>query len=594
MKLSFRNRVLVTILIACVICTGAAVLVARLRINRLGDDQLVDKSRAILSRLEVGREYIADMGIMGSLIEQTRTRYPDGDVPKEVKERILKSVPIFASFRLGQKRAEQEHYEFRIATTTPRNKENRATEHEVQWLKRFGEDPSLREIVEFDRAGGVLNVVRPVLLSEEQGCLTCHGSAAQSPWGNGKDILGYEMENMKDGTLKGAFIVRSSLAPVIESTNDATLYTLLWSSLITVLALVLGYLIMRSPLLRLMRVIDGVSSSASQVHSAAQQVSDSSQSMAEGASEQAASLEETSSTLEEMTATTRQNADHAQQAETLAGTARDYTQQGTQAMTRMSSAIANIRDASTKTAKIIKTIDEIAFQTNLLALNAAVEAARAGDAGKGFAVVAEEVRNLAQRSAVAARDTNELIEDAQQRAEAGVQASAEVEAVLGQIKDAIQQVADLVREVASASGEQARGAEQINAAVGQMDQVTQSNAANAEQSAASSEELSSQAMELSQMVADLQAVVQGGAAGGLGGARQALEGARTGQRAIPAPPRRRRNGNGRVRLDAQEAMSGPEHPAVSLRARVQQEGLRRANPLSPQASELHDAEFRDF
>jgi methyl-accepting chemotaxis protein len=269
-------------------------------------------------------------------------------------------------------------------------------------------------------------------------------------------------------------------------------------------------------------VIEGVSGSSNQVNSAAQQVSSSSQSMAEGASEQAASLEETSSTLEEMASTTRLNADHAKEAESLADEARGYTAQGTEAMTRMSAAIANIRDASTKTANIIRTIDEIAFQTNLLALNAAVEAARAGDAGKGFAVVAEEVRNLAQRSAEAARNTSDLIEEAQHRAEAGVQVSEEVESVLTQVKGAIQKVSDLVREVASASDEQARGAEQINTAVGQMDRVTQANAANAEQSAAASEELSSQSMELERMVRELMAIVRGGAANGIHGAQQAL------------------------------------------------------------------------
>jgi cell pole-organizing protein PopZ len=171
-----------------------------------------------------------------------------------------------------------------------------------------------------------------------------------------------------------------------------------------------------------------------------------------------------------------------------------------EAMTRMGDAITRIKSSSDQTAKIIKTIDEIAFQTNLLALNAAVEAARAGDAGKGFAVVAEEVRNLAQRSAEAAKNTAALIEESQQNANNGVSVSNEVAGILSGIVESVQKLSQLIGEVSAASDEQSKGIEQIGTAVTEMDKLTQSNAANAEESASASEELAAQAKELGEMV----------------------------------------------------------------------------------------------
>jgi len=261
------------------------------------------------------------------------------------------------------------------------------------------------------------------------------------------------------------------------------------------------------------RIIQGLTTGAEQTTSAAGQVASASQSLAQGSSEQAASLEETTASMEEMSSMTGQNADNANEAKKLAETASSSAEKGTEAMGRMSTAIDDIKQSSDETAKIIKTIDEIAFQTNLLALNAAVEAARAGEAGKGFAVVAEEVRNLAQRSAEAARTTADMIEGSVKNADNGVAISKEVAESLGEIAEGSRKVNDLVGEIAAASTEQSQGIDQISTAVTQMDQVTQSNAANAEESASASEELSAQAEELSRMVRDLEAIV-GGKSGG--------------------------------------------------------------------------------
>ena len=284
----------------------------------------------------------------------------------------------------------------------------------------------------------------------------------------------------------------------------------IFSVVACVVGITLAGLIARQIVRALSQVIERLGSGSEQVNTASNQVAQSSQSMAEGASEQASSLEETSASLEEMASMTRQNADNANQANTLMDEARRVVEHGSEAMGQMADTIATIKTSSDDTAKIIKTIDEIAFQTNLLALNAAVEAARAGEAGKGFAVVAEEVRNLAQRSAEAAKNTAELIEGSQSNADKGVEVTNQMTETFRAIQESAGKVASLVSEISAASAEQAQGIEQVNTAVAQMDQVTQSNAANSEEAASASEELSAQARELNEMVQVLVGMTGGG------------------------------------------------------------------------------------
>jgi methyl-accepting chemotaxis protein len=272
---------------------------------------------------------------------------------------------------------------------------------------------------------------------------------------------------------------------------------------------VLSILLARSITRPIRAIIQNLERGSEQVTAASSQISGSSQSLAEGASEQASSLEETSASLEEMSSMTKQNANNATQANAAMKTASDMIASGVGAMERMNGAINEIKASSDETAKIIKTIDEIAFQTNLLALNAAVEAARAGEAGKGFAVVAEEVRNLAVRCAEAAQNTSALIEGSQKNADAGVSVATDVAENLTGIQENSEKVASLIAEIAAASQEQAQGIDQVSTATAEMDRVVQQNAANAEESASASEELAGQARELDNMISELQELIEG-------------------------------------------------------------------------------------
>jgi methyl-accepting chemotaxis protein len=241
--------------------------------------------------------------------------------------------------------------------------------------------------------------------------------------------------------------------------------------------------------------------SANDVHRGADEISQGTSHLSQRTETQASSLEETASSMEEMTSTVKQNADNASQANQLAKTARDQAETGGAVTAKAVSAMEEINVSSRKIADIIGVIDELAFQTNLLALNAAVEAARAGEQGRGFAVVASEVRNLAGRSATAARQIKDLIQDSVTKVHDGSMLVAQSGEALERIVSSVKKVSDIVAEIAAASNQQASGIEQVNRAVMQMDEMTQQNAALVEQASAASESMAEQARTLSEMMA---------------------------------------------------------------------------------------------
>ena len=240
------------------------------------------------------------------------------------------------------------------------------------------------------------------------------------------------------------------------------------------------------------------------VSSAAEQLTAVSREITAGAQTQASSLEETASSLEEITSTVKQNTDNAQQARQLANGSRDIAERGGSVVSEAVQAMGEINQSSKKIADIITTIDEIAFQTNLLALNAAVEAARAGEQGRGFAVVAAEVRNLAQRSASAAKEIKALIQDSVRKVENGTELVNKSGQTLSEIVSSVKRVTDIVSEIAAASKEQLTGIEQVNKAVSQMDRVTQANASQTEEMSGTATSLLSHAVQLKELVSRFQ------------------------------------------------------------------------------------------
>ena len=247
-------------------------------------------------------------------------------------------------------------------------------------------------------------------------------------------------------------------------------------------------------------IITQIKTASTDVHRGAEEISQGNANLSQRTEQQSSSLEETASSMEEMTSTVKQNADNAGQANQLAMAARDQAEKGGSVVSKAVRAMTDINDASRKIADIIGVIDEIAFQTNLLALNAAVEAARAGEQGRGFAVVASEVRSLAGRSATAAKEIKELIQDSVRKVEDGSVLVTQSGQTLEQIVSSVKKVSDIVAEIAAASREQSSGIEQVNRAVMQMDELTQQNAALVEEATAASQAMAQQAGDLNQMM----------------------------------------------------------------------------------------------
>jgi hypothetical protein len=276
------------------------------------------------------------------------------------------------------------------------------------------------------------------------------------------------------------------------------------------IGLFIMFKVVRPVLLRIREVIEVLTRNSDQAMTASAHMAGASQDIAQASSQNASSLEEISATVREMAATAKETAGTTKYANEVLGGTRDIAENSTESIAHMSQAISKIQSASQETAKIMKTIDEIAFQTNLLALNAAVEAARAGEAGRGFAVVAEEVRNLARRSAEASRSTAELIEEAQRSAENGVAVAQEVQEFTRGIIGSVVVIADLMKNASEANNAQSLGIDQVCAAVEHMEELTQRTAANAEEFVASGYDLKNQSGELDKVIRVLKNLIGGG------------------------------------------------------------------------------------
>ncbi|MFO1446727.1 MAG: methyl-accepting chemotaxis protein [Opitutaceae bacterium] len=507
--MTIGNKIITAAIAAVAATATVALLVQKNRLEHQGVDLLRDTMHATLVEAENVRESISTLGVDGAfdrakLLAEFKA---SGDLRGST---LYETIPVVAAWTAAAKGAAENNFNFRVTKHQARNPKNQPTPDEEIILSALN-DGKTPEYFKVDRSTNSIVLARPVVLSKD--CLTCHGDPATSPTKDGKDMVGFVMENWKEGEVHGAFILKTDFKRVDAAVKSAMISTLMWLLPTAGLIATGFYFMSRQLIVRPLRALSGsLGDGSNHISAASSEVSNSSQRVAEGVSEQAASLEETSAALEEMASMTKRNAEHARSAKTFAQSARSAADAGASKMARMTEAMDAIKVSSAGISTIIKTIDEIAFQTNILALNAAVEAARAGEAGAGFAVVADEVRNLARRSADAAKETAARIEGALSKSEQGVEISTEVATTLNEIVSNIRQLDTLVAEIAQSTGEESRGIEEVTKAIAQMDQVTQGNAAGAEESASAAEELSAQAHELKALATNLLAMVDGPAA----------------------------------------------------------------------------------
>jgi hypothetical protein len=495
-----------------ILCAAAGVLLATagaiVTVYSISHENRVNELKTLMSstiqQAETVMTNVDELHSLGAFETAKAAQINSGDFRSSI---LYRTAPVVNGWNSVKGVAKTNGFQFFTPTrpdVAPRNPANRMSEFD-DVFRSFAAGKT--EYFIEDTKANMLVLARPVVLTS--GCTLCHGDPATSATHDGKDPLGFPMENLHTGDIKGAFVLKATMTKDAVVLASMEKITIVGSIVLALLVLAFHFLNQRLIVMPLQGVSGELTDGARQIQSVAGQLGASSQNLAQGATEQAASLEETSAAMEQINSMTAQNVDHSQRAVALMGDTASSVKQVNLSLDHMLGSMQEIGTSSDKIAKIIKVIDEIAFQTNILALNAAVEAARAGEAGLGFAVVADEVRTLAQRSAQAAKDTASLIEESISTASAGGARLDEVAKAVSRVTEVSEKVKVLIDEISSGSHEQAKGISQITTALRQMDQVTQQSAAGAEENAAAGADLHNQSVSLDKIIQRLTAMLEG-------------------------------------------------------------------------------------
>jgi methyl-accepting chemotaxis protein len=463
------KKIIVLLLSASTVITMAVCLLSEKNlVAEQGSKSLRGVMRTMMESAESSRQATATLRRLGA--------FDDGQLTEKSKNHasfrdstLYQTVPVVAAWQSIRSVAEKEGYTFRVPARKPRDPRNVPSGDEAKilsWLERNrGQD-----YFAIDKDKDEAVYARAVVLSED--CMICHGNPATSKTGDGKDPLGFPMENWKAGDMHGAFVLRGSTRELNAAMNSAMLRSgllLLGAAAVIGVAFALSW----GPLKRrLSASLTRIDDETKELEAAAERMTGQSTDLADASSRQTASFEETSASLEEIRGVSRSNLEVTKRANTAIDGITKDSRNISENLNSMNAAMESIRDSNNRIAKIIRLMDEISFQTNILALNAAIEAARAGEAGLGFSVVADEVRSLAHRSAEAAKDIEAIIAESVERTGNADEAVERVSNSIRTTHKAVEALAETLRHVEAATVEQFKGVDDVSGAMARNSQLT--------------------------------------------------------------------------------------------------------------------------
>lgn len=517
MKINFQLKILIIIFVTCISSTAIFILLTIVNISNVGKKGLLDKSQAILTKLENARNYVATQDTLTDIVKSVIQKYPNGNIPESEKLKILKSVPIYASLELGKSGSDTGKYLFLVSSSQPRNSKNLAEESELEKINQFKNNETLNEIIKVSKDNKYLEVSRPVKISESQGCLTCHGNPINSPWKNGKDILGYSMENMKDGDIRAIFTIKSELEPINQEINKAIINIILIGLIVCLISILVSYLILKNPISRIKNVIRDLKDQSEKMGSISATLKGYSKELENSVSEQAISVNETSEAINEITIMINKTNENFNESTIISKKTSQKTDDGQKIISDLVNSMEIIQESNQQLQNIsgiieqihskTTVINEIVSKTELLSLNASIESARAGEYGKGFTVVAEEVGNLAKISGKSAEEiqklivtsqdeVNNILEISKGRNEEGKKITKIAQETFLSISEDIKILVNLMQQISDATREQETEIKQISHSIDKINQVTQKTQKISLQTSEFSEKISAQSSEL--------------------------------------------------------------------------------------------------